>query len=410
MKTQATLVAVLAAAMTLAGCSSSNGSTAAQGTSGGPAPSAPVVQPAARGVEGAIGSIPWSQVGPGWMLATWSPVVGNRPGVEPTPGEPTRETATVTLYLVDPAGGRYPITTFPPPGNRAGLELVDWSGDGSHALFYGEYDKPQTVIDVDLHTGTQTRVPIAEGVPRFARPDGTALLVTNHFGDYRMPAGLERVDLAGKQQFTYPTDKLDSKFNGPSLFTPDGTRLVLGTSAGLVVMGDDGAVVSTLSMPDRSPCTPVRWWDEQPGAIVVAQCVPDGDRASRLWLVPLDGSAPTPLTALKDGLTGPDYADLDAWKLPTGTYVQAMGACGVVFLAKVNADGTTSEVDVPNTEGSVGVLGANGGHLYLHTKAGCGGGQAIIDYDPAANTSTVLLGGPLNGGGVDDARLYGSQK
>ena len=409
MKTKATLVAFLAATM-LAGCSSSTGSTAAHGTSASPATSAPVVQPAARGVEGPIGSIPWSQVGPGWMLATWSPVVGSRPGVEPKPGEPTRETATTTLYLVDPAGVRYPITTFPPPGKLAAPKMVDWSSDGSHALFYGEYDKPQTVIDVDLHTGTQTRVPIADGSPRFARPDGTELLVTNHFGDYSVSARLARVDLAGKQQFAYPTDKLDSKFNGPSIFTPDGTRLVLGTSTGLVVMNNDGAVVSTLSVPDRSPCTPVRFWDEQPGATVVAQCVPDRDRASRLWLVPIDGGTPTPLTAPKDGLTGPDYGDLDAWKLPTGTFVQAMGACGADFLARVNADGTTAEVDVPNTEGSVGVLGANGGHLYLRAKAGCGGGQALIDYDPAANTSSVLLGGPLNGGGVDDARLYGGQK
>ena len=28
---------------------------------------------AAHGVEAPLGAVPWSQVGPGWMLAMWSP-------------------------------------------------------------------------------------------------------------------------------------------------------------------------------------------------------------------------------------------------------------------------------------------------------------------------------------------------
>jgi hypothetical protein len=58
------------AAILLAGCSSSANPPAAHAT-----PS-----PAARGVEAPIDTIPWSQVGPGWVLATWSPLTGNRPG------------------------------------------------------------------------------------------------------------------------------------------------------------------------------------------------------------------------------------------------------------------------------------------------------------------------------------------
>ena len=45
------------------------------------------------------------------------------------------KTATTTLYLVDPEGNRYTITTF---ALGAHPDLIDWSGDGSHALF-----KPQ---------------------------------------------------------------------------------------------------------------------------------------------------------------------------------------------------------------------------------------------------------------------------
>src|SRR3981189_1462344 len=135
MKSTTTVLAALTALM-LAGCSSPTGSTAAHGTSASPGSptSTTAALPAAHGVEAAIGSVPWSQVGPGWMLATWSPAVGHPPGEQPAPPPParSRDTATTTLYLVAPAGGRYPITTFPPPGNKAGPELIDWSGDGAH--------------------------------------------------------------------------------------------------------------------------------------------------------------------------------------------------------------------------------------------------------------------------------------
>ena len=119
--------AVALAAVLVAGCSSSTGSDAAHGVSGSAATPSPTTaaQPAAHGVEAAIATIPWSQVGPGWMLATWSPVPGGKPGAPLPPGSPNRETATTTLYLVDSAGGRYPSTTFPPPGKQASPELVD---------------------------------------------------------------------------------------------------------------------------------------------------------------------------------------------------------------------------------------------------------------------------------------------
>jgi TolB protein len=41
---------------------------------------------------------------------------------------------------------------------------------------------------------------------------------------------------------------------------------------------------------------------------------------------------------------------------------------------------------------------------------GCSGTTSLLTYDPAANTSTVLLGPPVNGGGVTDTLLYRDQK
>jgi hypothetical protein len=409
MKTKTTVVAALAAVL-LAGCSSSTGSSAVHGASGNPATptSTTVAQPAAHGVEAAIGAVPWSQIGPGWLLATWSPIAGHRPGVQPPPGEPAPGTASTTLYLVDPAGGRYPIISFPPTGDKAGPELVDWSGDGSHALFYAPYAHPPTATMVDLRTGAQTMLPV-DALPRFTRPDGKALLLSTSPRPGSRLATLERVDLAGNHHLTYPTDKLGSDFNGGYLSTPDGARLVLGTSTGLVLMGNDETVGATLSIPGQTDCRPLRWWDGKPSTTVLASCDGPGSM-SRLWLVPIDGGTPTALTAPNNHQKGPDLGDGLAWQVPAGTFIQAAGACGVIYLAKLNPDGTTSEVSVPETQGSVRVIGVSGADLQVQARAACGGGQALLDYDPAANTSTVLLGGPLNGGGVIDAVPYASQK
>ncbi|OBK46781.1 hypothetical protein [Mycobacterium sp. 1081908.1] len=359
---------------------------------------------AAHGVEAPLGAVPWSQVGPGWMLAMWSPAPGLRPGETPPPGAPTWETATTTLYLVDPAGGRYPITTFPPPGKAQSPKLVDWSGDGTRALFSTE-EKDRTVLtEVDLRSGAKTTFTVDRtGVnPRYTRPDGKAVLL--YKWKESKPGSLERVDLAGNHQLTYPVDK---DFDG-YLSTPDGTQLVLGTASGLALMGNDGAVGKALPIAGERDCAPTRFWDAD-STIAVTRCT--GSAGSQLWLVPIDGGKPTALTAPNNGQKGPDYGDLDAWQVPAGRYVQAAGACGVIFLAKVNDDGTTSKVSVPEAKSdSVAVLGVNDGHLELKARAGCGGGQALIDFNPAAGTSTVLLGPPVNGGGVISAVPYPGQR
>jgi hypothetical protein len=404
--------AVALAAVLVAGCSSSTGSDAAHGVSGSAATPSPTTaaQPAAHGVEAAIATIPWSQVGPGWTLATWSPVPGGRPGAPLPPGSPNRETATTTLYLVDSAGGRYPITTFPPPGQQASPVLVDWSGDGSHALFDAQYATPRTAIMVDLHTGRQTTLPV-QGSPRYTRPNGKALLLSVPPGPDSKLATLDRVDLAGNHQLTYPTHKLGSPFNGNYLSTPEGMRLVLGTSAGLALMGNDGTPAATLPIPGQTKCSPLRWWDESSLATVLAACDAPGF-TSRLWLAPIDGSPPTALTAVNDGQKGPDLRDVSAWLLPAGTFVQAEGACGYQYLAKLNPDGTTSPVSVSGVESgrSVIVAGINGADLDLRATASCGGGQSLVDYNPDTNTSTVLLGPPVNGGGVIAAVPFAGQR
>ena len=392
MKWRNQLAICIAAAALAAGCSSTGSVTPARS------------QAAAHGVEAPIGSIPWSQVGPGWLLATSSPAA---------------EKAVTTLYLVDPAGGRYPITAFP-SSNGAAPELVDWSGDGSRALLS---TVNATAIVVELHTGKQTTITV-NGHPRFTRPDGNAIVVSSG-GDGRGPATLKRVDLAGNLQLAYPTDKLGSAFNGRYLATPDGTQLVLGTANGLALVSNNGAVGRQLTSPMRGAgCSPIRWWTP---ATVLASCTAhpaDPYRTSaaptQLWQVPLGGGTPTAITAANpsdgsDPLWGGDFGDIDAWQLPSGTYLQSLRSCGPQFLSRLTADNHTTAVTVPlangQPAGGAGVVGVDGTALDLLavTKPGCTGRgrqSSLLRYDPAANTSTVLLGPLVNTGTVLSAASY----
>jgi TolB protein len=55
------------------------------------------------------------------------------------------------------------------------------------------------------------------------------------------------------------------------------------------------------------------------------------------------------------------------------------------------------------------VRGVSADKLVLQATMACGSGVSLLTYDPAANTTTVLLGPPVNGGGVTDAVPYPGQ-
>ena len=409
MRTRRTAAIAAVAAALVAGCSSATSPPSetsgapSTATAGGATTAAPK---SARGDgdEGAIDNIPWDDVGPGWTLATWTmdPYV---PGNPPATDKPSDETDT-TLYLVGPSGDRYPITTFPSHGSGYGPQLVDWSGDGERALLNDQSVQPPTTITVDLQTGAQTVVPIPADDrfdPRFTLPSGEALLLTHDNGD--QPPTLERVDMKGQRELLYPTDKMGSPFAGYFLSTPDGTQLVLASNSdGVVVMGNDGTVVRTLSVPGMNYCSPARWWDEE---TLLVHCNSNLMDQPQLWRMPLDGWAPTALTAPNTG-----KGDGNAWEVPAGTFVETAWQCSSSVLERLNPDGTTTQVTVPGTDpgGSVFVVGVSGDDLIVRAAASCGPGEALIDYNPAENTSTVLLGPTVNGGSVTTALAYPGQE
>jgi hypothetical protein len=419
---------VASASMLLVGCSPSSNSTSAQSSSAHPAatsatPTVPAATPAvAHGAAGGIDDVPWSQVGPGWMLAVWTPVTPHMPGSQPPPAHPAPEPGSDVLYLVSPTGDRYSITEF--PSGEGALEIADWSGDGSHALLTPQYGQPGDAISLELHTGTRTAIPNT-GTLEYTRPNGQALLSSTDYNGSE-PGTLKRIDMAGNEQLGYPTNELGGAgpFSGDYVESPDGTRLVLGTANlgnelvprtdnGLVVMGNDGSIIRTLPAPmPKAVCSPVRWWTAD---VILVHCDAAKGAGEQLWEVPMDGRKPTALTAVNTHDDAPgfegNYGNWDAFQVASGTFLPTAGACGTTFVSRLTPDGHTERVKIPGVSDSADLVGVSGDKLVIVGQVGCGGGDSLVTYDPAANTSTVLLGPPItNGGGIEGIRLYPSQK
>ena len=364
------------------------------------------------GKQGPRAAIPWNEVGPGWLLATWQSALGGP--VERTNG-PTAPTTAATspraevLYLVDPLGGRYAITTL-----AHGDSLAAWSGDAKRVLLTSYAGANEVITEVDLVTGSvagsfslsasATLIP-SPGFSSlgFTRPDGLAILLATRSG-----AGadsLTRLSPTGTAQLTYPSAFTRvGGFSGSFLSTPDGLQVVLGAAGGLAVVKNDGRVVAQLPVPGaRGACSPVRWWS---AGVILADC--DG-----LWLIPTSGASPTVL-ANTQGAVQPE----NAWPVGSAVYVQATGACGSQFLAKLAPGGTVTQIAVPrvNNSDNIYAIGDHGNRLALQATLSCDGpgatsrpGPSLLWFDPAANAITVILGPPLNGGFVTDAILYGSR-
>lgn len=305
----------------------------------------------ARGAQGSRASIPWGQVGPGWILAEWTAAPAGPAGAAPS-------SSPIELFLADPMGGRYLVATLPPnsPGLRA------WSGDGHRALLYGGASAATgktTVTELNLEQGSSSQVALPTGTGTFTRPHGPALLwLSGPPGTF--PPAIQRFDPQGKLQLTFP-----NRFSnlgaaaGSAAYSPDGTELAIGAQQGVAIVYNDGRVLRQVAVPRAVDCSALRW---QSGS-VLASC-DSSSSAPRLWWIPTSGA---PATALTGPPVAPDLGDLNAWSVGATTFVQDAGACGHLYLATLQPGGTTKPVVVPGvpTDNSVVVLGADGDRLAL---------------------------------------------
>ena len=353
----------------------------ATGSAAGVAVAAPAAHPANATKAS---SVPLGQVGPGWSIAEYSAATA--------PMNKHRTKGKTTLYAVSPQGKKFPFFSWPAnlPG-ASSFNVIDWSGDGQRVLvgnFFNKYEQ------ISLKTGKVTntfRLPAAVQVVGYTRPDGENLLATSQNG-----VGARRYNLAGKLQIVL------AKSGFGVIDSPDGTSVVLGTKTGLQVIANTGGVTKTLNPPAGIGfCQPLRFWNAK---TVLAQCSTlNSGKPPRLWLFPAGGGTATALTPQRSGKSG-DLGDLDGWKLTSGVYLQAAGACGTEFVATLNG----KQVKLPGVAyPSDHIWTGHGGSLLVQPDEGCTAGAALVWFNPQTKHVTWVLRTPAHVFGVMSVAPFG---
>jgi hypothetical protein len=370
-RTSLTMTAVVSAVLLTAGTAAS---VAAAG---------PVGRTAARA------SVPWSHVGAGWVLAQYTTA----------PAGGGAGSGSAELYLISPGGTRYQLASW--PDWRTAPELVAWSPDGKRALFQ-VFSGKGGVDQLTLATGQMsTFVMPGSATPiGYTTPDGLNIVAGQPSGN---GTSLARYSLSGRL-----TSPLGYSADGQVLYAPSGTEFVTGSSNGLKLVSNAGALIRRLPVPGTSAnsCNPVRWWDS---SMVLASCPPPNTASPQLWLVPLGGGRPTALTPPRSFKTG-DLGDLDAWQLPSGLYLQSAGPCGELQIFKQAGNGSITLVTVPHTEGDNRVLTVLGSRLLVQAPTSCEGSVSLLWFNPGTRAEQWLIRAPANAVGVTAAiPFYGRE-
>jgi hypothetical protein len=353
----------------------------------------PVAQMLPAGRTGRASAIPWPLVGPGWTLAETSSVAPDQDGGGTGSG-------TFSIYVVDPEGGKYSVTST---SGAAGTEpqLLAWSGDGKNALYA---------------TGSQTS------------PGYSILNVqTGQLASLSLPAGVSAVGfLQGAYQATLAS--LPRRAGQPSwtclsacgaLSSPNGDTAVWGiTGDEMEVVSNAGGHARKLPVPGSgtpSSCIPLSWWTDTE---VLAQCAAGpAAGSSELWLVPTTGGAPTALTAASGSESGSGGIE-GAWQLGSSTYVnitsgtQCSGAAsgpGGVNVLSLSQNQSTSPVTIPDSTGNHNsIVSAGNGRLVVLAQTSCPGTSSLLSFNPSGSRTQVLLAGQSGQVGVIGAVPYGN--
>jgi hypothetical protein len=324
------------------------------------------------------------KVGPGWSIAEYS--------AAQVPMKHEKKGKT-TLYLVSPQGKKTAFFTFPASiPNLNTFNLVDWSGDGQRVLVQNAKNQFEQISVPGGKVVNRFTIPALDGVSAYSytRPHGEAILTPNP--DF---TGVRRYDTSGHLQIVL------SKTGNGAIDSPDGTSVIVGTKTGLEVISNSGGVVRKLKVPaGNSFCSPVRWWTSK---TILAACSVKSPASIRLWLFPAKGGKVTALTP-KRNPKGQDQGDIDAWKLSSGTYTQALGACGVEFVATLAG----KQVKIPgDTSPSDHIVTGQGASLLVQPGEGCSEGAGLLWFNPRTKHVTWVLRAPKNIIGVEFTIPFG---
>jgi hypothetical protein len=333
-------------------------------------------------------SVPWDRVGPGWILAQYTTA-------HPEGGASGPE----TLDLISPSGTRYQLVRW--LDSRFAPVLLAWSPDGKRALFQ-VFSGKGGVEELTLATGRLSTfvMPGMANPIGYTTPDGLNIVGGRQSGSL---TSLARYSLSGRL-----THSLGTSTDGTVLYQPSGTEFLTGASHGLKLVSNDGTLIRNLPVPKTSAntCNPVRWWT---AATVLASCDPPNSGSPQLWLVPVSGARPQPLTPPRKASSS-DLGDLDAWVLPSGLYLQAAGPCAVLQIFKQARNGSITLVKVPHTEGDNDVLTALGARLLIQAPTSCIGSNSLLWFNPRSGAEQWLIRAPANQIGVTVAIPFYSRE
>ena len=337
--------------------------TAAVLAAGGATAGAAVAQSHSQAPAQAQATVPWSKVGPGWELATYS----------------TPSSHGTTLYLAGPTGTKYALRTW--RGSTGPGTLVAWSGDKSRAMFFN--DVSGRVTQLNVMTGkTSSFILTGQTSPiAYTRPDGLNVLAVSASGS------LERFSLTGKLQKVLLRN---FNFDGSPVYNPNGETLAVSGGTGVRLINNATAKITNLKVPGKQlNCRVARWWN---GSTILAECLAEGAAAPRLWLVPAGGGKVTALTPQRK--SGYDLGDFDAWRLSSGLYLQSAGACGTIEINKQAANGSVTPVNVPGTPNTHNfIMTADGPRLLIYPSNGCQAASGLLWFNPAKpHAETWLFG------------------
>lgn len=340
------------------------------------------------GQTGPRSAVPWREVGPGWVLAEYWP---GRYVWEAKP-----RAAAATLYLIDPAGGRYRLYRWPVTRNPP--FLADWSGDKSRALVSWTSGRLEQVV---LTSGKASRLRLPGGAQVFAytRPGGHGLLGSRQV---RSRTQLVRYRLTGHLAKVLISDTSSVS----AVYSDKGNELAVGGRHGVLLVSNSGGVIRALSVPGvRGGCAPSRWWNSRD---VLAWCRTASSSRSRLWLVPISGARPTALTPAR-GRHSPDPGDIGGWQLHGRLYSQALTSSGIGRIFRQLANGRVAAVTVPGTAGNNWILAARGPRLLLAAQRNpCADtNTSLLWFNPATRRKQTLITTPKALAGVLGAVPYG---
>jgi TolB protein len=376
------LIAAPLAAITLAASFAlSAAAVAASGVSGQHGERIRVV---GAGQTASRAAVPWKSVGPGWTLVTYTTA---------TPFAARPKAGATTLYLVDPAGGKYVLYRWPHVSAFGGVNLLAWSGDGKRALLEVAKSPKSNVEQLDqltLASGKLTRLPLpASAIPvSYTRPDGLAVLA---YRTLTSPAEIQlvRYSLTGaleKVLFTQKTGSGGGFINfSSSPYNPAGTALAAtvnpsgsATAGHTVLISNAGGLIRRYS--SAGSCEFVRWWTAT--SLLTGNCA-----GKRLFVTPVGGARTTPLTPA----TTSSFLRLDnAWLLAGHTYVQLYGpACGTGSLAVVR-NGHLATVPVPKLGAGPAIVTASTSRLLIVAQQ-CMGSSGLLWFNPVDKAEVKVL-------------------